>query len=473
MRRALHWFRQDLRLEDNPALLAASSADEFACVYILDDINAGEAAMGSASRWWLHQSLLALDRSLGGKLAVFSGDASSLIPQIVEQNRIDRVHWNRCYEPWRIRRDSAIKKSLSERSVEVNSYNGSLLWEPWEIHKKDNTPYKVFTPFFRRGCLGAAAPREPLSAPTLQNSISVRQDAKIADLALMPSTPWYTGFEAVWRPGETGAQARLDNVRERALRGYAKGRDLPASETVTRLSPHLQFGEISPQQAWAMARQLPDTDDVDRFCTELGWREFSHHLLYHWPSLPHENWQPRFNAMPWRDDQSPRRAWQRGRTGIPLVDAGMRELWHTGYMHNRVRMVVGSFLVKNTLQHWRFGASWFHDTLVDASLANNSASWQWVAGCGADAAPFFRIFNPVTQGQKFDADGEYTRRWVPELAEMPKKLLFSPWLAPYDVLHAAGVTLGVTYPLPIVDLAESRKAALAALAETTASQHQS
>ena len=466
--RALHWFRQDLRLADNPALRAAAADGEVLCVYVLDDHNAGDAALGGASRWWLHQSLVALDQSLGGALAVYAGDAREILPALVREHRIDCVHWNRCYEPWRIRRDRDIKTALTEQGARVTSHNGSLLWEPWEVHKKDETPYKVFTPFYRKGCLNAMAPRAPLPVPAELNTISAADGKRLDSLKLMPRIPWYSGFESVWTPGEAGAHTRLDSVRARELRDYARGRDLPAAETVSRLSPHLQFGELSPNQAWHMALSLPDTDDRDRFCTELGWREFSHHLLYHWPSLPAENWQPKFNAMPWRDDAALRGAWQAGQTGIPIVDAGMRELWETGYMHNRVRMVVGSFLVKNLLQHWRHGAAWFHDTLVDASLASNSASWQWVAGSGADAAPFFRIFNPVTQGEKFDAEGEYTRKWVPELARMPKKHLFAPWLAPHDVLADAGVTLGVNYPHPIVDLAESRKAALAALAETKA-----
>ena len=469
MTRALFWFRQDLRLADNPGLVAASAADELLCVYVLDHANAADAALGGASRWWLHQSLTALNASLGGKLAVFAGDASEIIPALVERHAVDQVVWNRCYEPWLIRRDSAIKKTLQANGTAVSSENASLLWEPWTIHKQDQTPYKVFTPFYRKGCLAAAPPREPLPAPTRLACRPIAESKGIDGLGLMPAIAWYGGLETTWQPGEAGAHARLDSARERGLSGYAAGRDLPDAEAVTRLSPHLQFGEISPNQAWAMARMLPPSDDVDRFCTELGWREFSHHLLYHWPKLPSENWQPKFDAMPWRDDAVQRRAWQRGDTGIPLVDAGMRELWSTGYMHNRVRMVVGSFLVKNLLQHWRHGAAWFHDTLVDASLANNSASWQWVAGSGADAAPFFRIFNPVTQGEKFDKAGAYTRRWVPELARMPDKYLHAPWKAPQDVLRAAGVSLGENYPLPIVDLGDSRKAALAALAETKTS----
>ncbi|MEM9603142.1 MAG: deoxyribodipyrimidine photo-lyase [Pseudomonadota bacterium] len=465
--RSLHWFRQDLRLQDNPALTAAAAADEVLCVYVLDERNAGGWALGGASRWWLHHSLQALDRALDGRLVVCEGDPRELLPTLVEAHAIDAVHWNRCYEPWRIRRDAEIKRALSERGVDVSSHNGSLLWEPWSVTKADKTPYKVFTPFYRKGCLSAGAPRAPLAAPVLRTVLS-DTGSDIDALGLLPAVPWASGFDAVGQPGEAGAHARLDAVRTRGLAHYASGRDRPAAETVTRLSPHLQFGELSPNQAWAMARALPDSDDVDRFCTELGWREFSHHLLFHWPSLPSENWQPKFNAMPWRDEPAMRRAWERGRTGIPIVDAGMRELWATGYMHNRVRMVVGSFLVKNLLQHWRHGAAWFHDTLVDASLANNSASWQWVAGSGADAAPFFRIFNPVTQGEKFDAEGEYTRRWVPELARLPNKHLFAPWLAPHTVLADAGVTLGVSYPHPIVDLAASRKAALDALANTKA-----
>ncbi|MDA4846235.1 cryptochrome/photolyase family protein [Hoeflea poritis] len=459
---AIVWFRQDLRLNDNPALIRAAETGRILPVYILDDETAGPHRMGGASRWWLHHSLASLDKALGGGLQFFRGPADEVIDRLVERHAVSGVYWNRCYEPWRIQRDSAIKKVLTEKGVPVHSENGSLLWEPWQVLKGDGTPYRVFTPFFRKGCLQAAPPRRPLGAPPAFETVADAHSLTLEGLDLLPQIRWDRKLSPHWAAGEEGARERLRRFLDEGLDGYKEGRDFPARSNVSRLSPYLHFGEISPNQVWHSASAGPDNPDRDHFRSELGWREFSYSLLYHFPDLPDTNLQPSFSAFPWIEDIDALKAWQRGVTGIPIVDAGMRELWETGYMHNRVRMIVGSFLVKNLLQHWHSGERWFYDCLVDADLANNSAGWQWIAGCGADAAPYFRIFNPVTQGQKFDPGGAYTRRFVPELAALPDKFLFSPWEAPQPVLHEAGIRLGKDYPAPIVDLKTSRERALTA-----------
>jgi len=460
---SIFWFRQDLRLSDNPGLCAAAARGEVLPVYILDDVNAGDDKMGAASRWWLHHSLTALKESLGGTLHVAAGDALTLIPALARETGASAVFWNRSYESWLIERDTALKTKLGDAGIEAESHNGALLWEPWEVKKGDGTPFKVFTPFYRRGCLAAPPPRVPLATPDITITDTV-PDSDIAALELLPARDWGDMLTPHWQIGEAGARNRLAAFLDHGLAGYKDGRNLPAAPNVSRLSPHIHWGEISVNQIWHAARDRPDLpeSDVDNFCSELGWREFSHSLLYFNPDLKRRNLQSKFDGFDWRDDAGLLRAWQQGRTGIPFVDAAMRELWQTGYMHNRMRMVTGSFLVKNLRLHWHHGEAWFWDCLVDADHANNSASWQWIAGCGADAAPYFRVFNPVTQGEKFDPDGDYTRRFLPELAKLPKKYLYAPWTAPQAVLAEAGVRLGETYPRPVVDLKESREAALAA-----------
>ncbi|WP_343563923.1 cryptochrome/photolyase family protein [Kiloniella sp. b19] len=464
----IHWFRQDLRLQDNPALRKAAEDGELLPVFILDDENAGTDAMGAASRVWLHHSLAALDRSLKGHLRLFRGRAEEILQSLVQETGAGRITWTRCYEPWRQQRDREIKATLKKQGTEAISLNGNLLWEPWEISKGDGTPYRVFTPFYRKGCLAAQAPRPPVPAP--EQLLFARQELaeglELSALNLLPSRSWGHDMMQHWIAGEEGAHARLQEFLHKGLKGYKEDRNIPSRPNVSRLSPYLHFGEISPNQVWyaaeAQGSVLDCARDRDHFQSELGWREFSHSLLHYNPSLKTQNLQSQFDAFPWEDNPAALRAWQRGQTGIPIVDAGMRELWQTGYMHNRVRMIVGSFLVKNLLLHWHHGERWFWDTLVDADHANNSASWQWIAGCGADAAPYFRIFNAVTQGEKFDTDGRYTRRFVPELASVPDKWLFKPWEAPAGELQMAGVTLGQNYPHPVVDLGKSRQKALAA-----------
>ncbi|MGA0182220.1 MAG: cryptochrome/photolyase family protein [Candidatus Puniceispirillaceae bacterium] len=467
----IHWFRQDLRLADNPALSAAAAKGAVLPVYILDDVNSGAYSMGAASRWWLHHSLNALNQTLDGKLVVLAGDPAEILPRLATAVAAAGIHWNRAYEPWRIARDAAIKMQFAARGIAVNSHNGSLLWEPWDVLKNDGTPYKVFTPFYRRGCLSAPPPRRPLPVPADLKIARFDEGDTGADainaLGLLPKQKWQDQLAAVWDIGEAAAYDRLCAFLDDGFDGYKDGRNFPARRNVSRLSAYLHWGEISPNAVWYAAKDRMDAgigqdQDCDHFLSELGWREFSHSLLYHFPDLPHKNLQPRFDHFDWQDNPAFLQCWQKGITGYPIVDAGMRELWQTGYMHNRVRMIVGSFLVKNLRLHWHHGEAWFWDCLVDADLANNSAGWQWIAGCGADAAPYFRIFNPITQGVKFDQDGHYIRRYVPELATMPDAYLCNPWEAPTAVLNGAGVRLGETYPKPIVDVKASREAALAA-----------
>jgi deoxyribodipyrimidine photo-lyase len=461
------WFRSDLRCSDNPALhAAAQTGAPILPVYILDDENAEEWQMGAASRVWLHHSLIKLNDALSGHLYLARGKADDIIPALAKKMDAQGVYWNRCYEPWRITRDKKIKETLKDSDVAGQSFNGSLLWEPWDKHilKSDGTPYKVFTPFYRKGCLSAPPPREPLPAPKRLAYADASGGISIEQLGLLPPSRengWEKMIVGGWAIGEAGAQKRLRDFIEDGLKNYKEGRNIPAQHHVSRLSPYLHFGEISPNQAWYAIQHAGQAHnwhaDTDHFCSELGWREFSYSLLYHNPDLKWKNLQPRFDHFPWdKEGGAALLAWQRGQTGYPIVDAAMRELWQTGYMHNRCRMIVGSFLVKNLLIHWHHGERWFWECLFDADAANNAASWQWIAGCGADAAPYFRVFNPVLQGEKFDPDGTYVRRFVPELADMPGKYLHKPWAAPKDIRAK------IRYPDPIVELEGSRNRALEA-----------
>ncbi len=461
----IHWFRQDLRLSDNPAFSQAARDGHIYPIYILDDANAGEFKIGGAGRWWLHHALESLSNNLNGNLAIYKGDAKELIPQIIKDVKADGITWNRCYEPWRIARDKKIKADLEKQDFKVETFNGSLLWEPWnkQVLKKDGTPYRVFTPYFKNGCLKANAPRTALDTPHHYHLRRSHSNALALDeLKLLPKRDWGDKLAEHWDISEDGAKKQLYNFLDRGLEEYKDGRNLPAKPYTSHLSPYLHWGLISPNQVWHAAQTRGDDKNIYTFCSELGWREFSYSLLYHFPKLTRDNLQDKFDKFPWRKNKQDLERWQKGQTGYPIIDAGMRQLWQTGIMHNRIRMVVGSFLVKNLMLHWHDGEDWFWDCLVDADLASNSVSWQWVAGCGADAAPFFRIFNPVTQGEKFDKHGDYTRKYVPELKDMPDKYLFKPWEAPDDVLEKANVKLGDNYPKPIVDLKSSRERALKA-----------
>lgn len=461
----LLWFRQDLRTADNPALQAAAERGAVLPIFILD--TSDPHPLGGASRWWLHHSLSGLEEKLG-KLACFEGDPRHLIPQIAQDCGAEAVFWNRCYDGHTVERDSDIKADLTERGLEARSFKASLLFEPWEVRNQSGGPFKVYTPFWKN--IRDRDIEPPLPEPEgLGRGLEVRTlegAQSIASLKLLPSRPkWAKGWEELWDIGESGAQARLKAFLDSDLKGYKTLRDRPDLPNVSRLSPNLHFGEISPRQIWHQVQERigrnPELEaDGWKFLSEVVWREFAHHLLFEFPKLPDENWRDTFDAYPWAENESYLTAWQKGLTGYPIVDAGMRELWQTGYMHNRVRMIVASFLIKHLGISWKAGEAWFRDTLVDADLANNAASWQWVAGSGADAAPFFRIFNPMIQGAKFDPQGDYVRRWVPELAALDTKYLHAPFDAPDSSLKRAGITLGETYPKPIVDHASARAAAL-------------
>ena len=457
------WFRQDLRLSDNPALLNAIQQGRVLPVFILDEGN--DWSIGGASRWWLHHSLLALNESLQGNLWILRGDAAELLPQLAREHSASYAFWNRCYEPSIIRRDSLIKEQLTADGITATSSNGSLIWEPWENLKQDGTPYKIFTPFYKYAIANnpPAAP-SPAANANFDTVKCLQGKNRIDDLNLLPEINWYEQIASQWQPGELGARQRLQNFTENGLYDYRDGRDYPAKRSVSMLSPHLHFGEISPREAASVVKQAGDIDSNEEqaahFIRELAWREFSYYTLYHFPHICQQNMKSQFDRFPWVKDQKSLCLWQQGQTGFPLVDAGMRELWQTGTMHNRVRMIVGSFLVKNLMIHWLEGARWFWDCLLDADLANNSCSWQWVAGSGADAAPYFRIFNPVTQSTKFDPEGSYIRKYVPELNGLSNKAIHDPSSAAASELEKAGVILGEHYPRAIVDLKESRVRAL-------------
>jgi deoxyribodipyrimidine photo-lyase len=457
------WLRQDLRIADNPALdAAARSGQPLLFLYVLDDETPGRWSMGGASRWWLHHSLEALGKEIakrGSSLVLRRGRADSVVASLVAETSARAVYWNRCYEPYAVSRDIQLKRSLTDKGVDVETFNGALLFEPWTIKTKTGEPFKVFTPFWR-ACL-AQTPRAVAPAPKRFQGYApgVRSDA-LDSWRLSPARPnWAARFP--WCPGEAPAQKTLSVFVDEKLSAYPTSRDILGIHATSQLSPHLHFGEISPVQVRAA---VGDARGVDKYMQEIGWREFSTNLLYHWPTLPEANWKGLFDRFPWRDDAEALDAWRHGRTGYPVVDAAMRELWATGYMHNRARMIAASFLTKHLLIDWRKGEDWFWDTLVDADLANNAASWQWVAGSGADASPYFRIFNPTAQGQRYDPDGVYVKRWLPELRSLPNAFVHKPWTADASVLADAGVSLGKTYPFPIVDHLEARNRALAARA---------
>ena len=470
MTTAIVWFRRDFRLTDHPALDAAcANHKQVVPVYIHAPDEDASWQPGGASRWWLHHSLKALDGSLrvrGSSLLILKGGTLAELRRLIAATGATAVHWNRVYEPAIIARDKDIKQALRADSNNVQSHNGALLFEPWTLKTGAGDPYRVFTPFWRN-----ASAHMPTAAPLpAPEQISTPQQTvpglPLDALKLLPAIPWDGGFYEHWQPGEAGAMRRLDTFCESAIADYKAKRDYPAVAATSALSPYLHFGEISPRQIVTRVRteMAHDTQagamaGAEHFIREVGWREFAHHLLFHYPQTPDTPlYVEKYGRFPWRertDYIGDLEAWQQGRTGIPIVDAGMRQLWHTGWMHNRVRMIVASLLTKNLLIPWQEGARWFWDTLVDASLANNTLGWQWSAGCGADAAPFYRIFNPVLQSAKFDERGEYLRRWIPELKGVPTEYIHAPWEHP-SVLNGTG------YPKPIIDLAASRQRALGA-----------
>jgi len=480
------WFRLDLRLHDHPALRAAiDRGGPIFPLFIWSPEEEHPWPPGAASRWWLHHSLARLDESLrsrGSRLILRTGPTLSALRTLISETGADALFWSRRYEPAVIARDTALKKTLSSDGLVIESFNASLLREPWTIQTGAGKPYQVFTPYWR-ACLAAPALPQPLPAPRQipgPSSAKWPRSDSLDSLTLLPLLGWAGEFPAHFTPGETAALRALNTFIADAADAYTAARDIPSQPGTSRLSPHLHFGEISPRLIWqriltdtraASDPRPPEGSDLGPhvFLKELVWREFAYHLLYHFPHTSDEPLRPEFARFPWRTDPEALSAWQRGLTGYPIVDAGMRELWRTGWMHNRVRMLTASFLVKHLLIPWQEGAKWFWDTLVDADLASNTLGWQWTAGCGADAAPYFRIFNPTLQGEKFDPDGAYVRRYIPELLpasplSVPTKYIHQPSAAPAVILNAAGIKLGETYPHPIVEHSFARQRALNAFA---------
>lgn len=465
------WFRRDLRLSDNPALYAAAhSGCPVICLYIHDPERENMRADGRASLWWLDKSLRSLKaqiEALGGSLILKRGDTKETLLNFVTEINASGVFWNRRYGEAERTLDADIKSELLNQTVAAQSFNGSLLTEPWTFKTGSGGHYKVFSPYWRAVQAQYKCPA-PLPAPKSLAAHSISSD-ELDDWGLHPYNPdWSKGFNDLWSPGETSAHDRLHVFLDAPINAYKDDRNRPDLEHGTSgLSPHLRFGEISPVTVWRATQARIEQGKIDEknamtFLSEVAWREFAYVLLFHHPSLANENYNKNFENMPWKSDEKNLRAWQTGQTGYPIVDAGMRQLWATGWMHNRVRMIVASFLTKHLLIHWRAGEDWFWDTLVDACPAANAASWQWTAGSGADAAPYFRVFNPITQGEKFDETGAYVKKWCPELARLPRKFLYSPWNAPELVLKEAGVELGDNYPRPIIDHKEGRERALKA-----------
>jgi deoxyribodipyrimidine photo-lyase len=463
------WFRRDLRLTDQAALAAAAAnKGPVIPVFILDDEKAGSWKAGGASRWWLHHSLESLARGLGhlgSGLVLRRGDSAATILALAEEVGAVAIHTGIMPEPWERAADDAVAGALAGRDCAFHRHQTALMHDPDAITTQAGNPFSVFTPFanaFGRG----VHPGPPAPAPKHLPRTTLPKSDALADWRLLPTIGWDSEISGHWTPGEAGAADVLDRFVGEAAEQYDIGRNEVAKEGSSSLSPHLHWGEISPWQVWAALETAKPGAGVTAFRRELVWREFTSHVLWHHPTLPEEPLRPEFSRFPWRRDKTGLRAWQKGATGVPVVDAGMRQLWSIGWMHNRVRMITASFLIKHLLVSWQEGEAWFWDTLVDGDLANNSANWQWVAGCGADPSPFFRIFNPVLQGKKFDPACDYVRRWVPELAPLDTKFIHDPWAAPPAALKAAGITIGKTYPAPLINLDEGRARALAALRQT-------
>ena len=457
MHKCLVWFRNDLRIQDNltiQKLLERGST--LMPIFIINE------EIGSASKFWLSESLESLNRQLNDCLSSFSGSAANVIEELIRENDIREITWNRGFDRKSLSDEAEVKKIAKKYNVKVFVYNSSLLLAPEQTLKKDGTPYRVFTPFYKNNYLDLSFPCSNVDIKKL-SILSVKSNSKVENVRknLTSESNWYKKFNRLWQPGEDGAIMTLKKFIEQGLIGYGEGRNRPDLNHVSKLSPHIHFGEISPSRI-AYALQKIDTIDKEKFYTELVWREFSHNLLFYFPHITDENLQEKFNKLEWRSNQVELSLWQEGATGIPIVDAGMRQLWAEGYMHNRVRMIVGSFLVKNLLHHWKDGRDWFSETLLDADIANNNASWQWVAGTGVDASPYFRIFNPITQSQKFDPQGEYIKKYIPELSRVPETYIHEPWTCPTHVLKQESIQIGIDYPKPMVDLRETRERALQA-----------
>ena len=457
----LVWFRKDLRLADHPALWAAAKRGAVIPVFIWAPEEEGAWSPGAASHWWLHHALDCLDRELqhlGSRLLLRRGPTAAVLLSLVREGNADAVYWNRRYEPVAVARDARVTRCLKQQGIGVKSFEGALLHEPGTVMTKSGGPFQVFTPFWK-ACLAQGPPEAPLPKPAvLQNPATWPQGNDLDYLKLKPRVDWAAGLRTAWAPGSQGGQTRLERFVATAHETYQEDRDRVDLEGFSRLSPHLHFGEVSPRQVWAAVARVHSAQGAlgDPFLRQIGWREFAHHLLCHFPHTPEKPLRASFKAFPWERNEAVLKCWQQGQTGVPLVDAAMRHLWHEGWMPNRARMVVASYLTKNLLMSWQAGAAWFWDTLVDADLANNTFGWQWTAGCGADAAPYFRIFNPVSQAVRYDPDGDYIRRWVPALRPLPPPWLFKPW----EASAAVQASVGTAYPEPLVDLRFSRERAL-------------
>ena len=470
------WFRRDLRVSDNPALAAAAECGlPVIALFTHAPHEEKPWAPGGASRWWLHHALSELEgclRDLGLSLVIRTGGSLEALQTLTAEHEVTHVFWNRRYEPAVIERDSHIKTMLREQGIDVRTFNGSLLYEPHELSNKTGQPFRVFTPFWKH--LYSLPVRAPVRVSTGQLKAPSPQPRSetLDSLGLLPTIRWDSGFNDHWNPSPADAREALNRFVDHGVTVYGKERDFPGSSGTSRLSPYLHFGQISPREIWRAVELAGAAESGGgfKFLSEIAWREFAYHLLYHFPHTTDTALNETFSEFPWEPNDHHLAAWQQGRTGYPIVDAGMRQLWSTGWMHNRVRMIAASFLVKHLLQPWQEGARWFWDTLVDADLASNTMGWQWTAGCGADAAPYFRIFNPMLQGAKFDTDGAYVRAYVPELAGLPNAYIHQPWEAPESVLRSAGVSLGRDYPRPIIDHRAGRERALAALAANKAAR---
>lgn len=464
------WFRKDLRLRDNPTLeFALANKKKIIPVFVWDEGEGGHWSPGSASRWWLHQALKSLEDSIekhGGRFLFAKGKPAEILPEIAKENGASEVLYSRTYDPGGLATQEAVEEALDAVGIRSESFNASLLNEPWEVKNSSGKPFQVFTPYWRncRNGIYKKPADYPVRSLPFANQLTAR--ASLEELGLLPAHPWCEKLFSHWDVSEVAGQAQVAHTAREIVHSYAHLRNSPGTDGTSRLSPYLAWGLVSPRQVCHSVLQN-DPKDTNRgenkFLAEIGWREFSYHLLYHFPRIPDSPLRPKYSAFPWLSDEQILRKWQTGQTGYPMVDAGMRQLYETGWMHNRVRMIVASFLVKHLLISWEEGARWFWDTLVDADLASNTQGWQWAAGCGADAAPYFRIFNPITQGEKFDKSGRYARRWIPELANLPNKWLFRPWEAPRESLEGTSLELGENYPHPCVDHFEARARALQAL----------
>lgn len=466
MQKALYWFRNDLRLSDNSAWkLAVDSGSEVFPLFIHSELEDGEWAIGDASKWWLHHALADLEQQLdakGLKLILRQGKPQQVLQELINELEITHIYWNKRYIPHQFEVDDRLHTELVKTGIEVEVANSSLLAEPWDVSSGSGQPYRVYTPFLK------AFPGQENQSPVDSEGMPVvpgnwPTSLTLGDLELLPKVEWDAGFKTFWNPTRAGAIERLHQFSEKAMASYKARRDFPGEDGTSRLSPYLHWGQIGPREIVALINTMPDSKGKETFFREVVWREFAYHVLFHNPHTPTQPLQPAYAEFPWRESEADLQAWREGKTGYPIVDAGMRQLWQTGWMHNRVRMVVASLLVKHLLLPWQEGAKWFWDTLVDADLASNTLGWQWAGGCGADAAPYFRVFNPILQGKKFDPDGDYIREYVPELAAVPNQFLHEPWEMPASMQEYLKTIIGEHYPAPIIEHGFGRDRALAAL----------